>query len=78
MQLSNYELEAILKLRTTIMQGKWSNEGLLSLLKLILSDEGLNVKTVANAAALLGKSTQYLRTTDKCFEIDEKQYIYLN
>jgi len=78
MQLTDYELKAIIKLRTTIMQGKWSNEGLLSLLKLILSDDGLNVKTVANAAKELGKSTQYLRTTDKCFKVDNTQFIYLN
>ena len=43
-QLTDYEMNAINKLGETIHKGKWSNDGLVELIK--LSGDYLNLKTV--------------------------------
>lgn len=72
---SDYEMKAICAFRNSILDGKWSREGLVSMLKVIAGNEGLDVRTVNNASKKLGKSTQWLRTTPERIDIDGAQFI---
>lgn len=53
-QLTQYEQNAIQKLGESIYAGKWSNAGMVQLIKLL--DEHLNPKTIAKYAADKGMS----------------------
>lgn len=54
MQLTDYEQKAIVKLGQSIHEAKWSNEGLVELIK--LCGEYLNVSTVPDYCARTGMS----------------------
>ena len=75
MQLSDYEMKAICAFRNSILDGKWSSDGLVSMLKVITGLEGLDIRTVKNASDKFGKSTQWLRTTPSRIDIDGVQFI---
>lgn len=55
MQLTEYEQKAINKFGQSVTDGKWSNDGLVKLFKLI-GDDFLNIKTIPNYAKHTGKS----------------------
>lgn len=55
MQLSEYEQKALNKLGQSIQDGRWSNEGLVELIKLV-GDDFLNIKTIPRYAESVGKS----------------------
>ncbi|HAQ21133.1 MAG TPA: hypothetical protein DCR40_18150 [Prolixibacteraceae bacterium] len=54
MQLTDYEYNAIAKLGRAIHDGKWSNAGLVELIK--LEGDYLNLKTIPRYAKSVGKS----------------------
>jgi len=54
-QLSEYERNALNKLGKSIVDGKWSNAGLVELIKLV-GEDFLNIKTIPNYAKFVGKS----------------------
>ena len=55
MQLTDYEHRALEKLYYAILEGKWSNDGLVELIKLV-GDGFLNIKTIPDYAKFVGKS----------------------
>ena len=74
MELSDYERKAISKFGQSVLDGKWSNEGLVSLLKLI-TDDYLNAKKVSLFAENHKISTQWARQRSDVFKIDGVQFI---
>lgn len=62
MQLTDYE-------QKSIIEGKWSNDGLVSMLKLITNDY-LLLKTIKSISIIKGKSTQWLRKSKNVIKID--------
>ena len=74
MQLTDYELKSIGKFEKSICDGKWSNDGLVSLLKLI-TDDYLNAKKVSLFAENHKISTQWARQRSDVFKIDGVQFI---
>ena len=54
-QLSEYERNALNKLGQSIVDGKWSNAGLVELIKLV-GEDFLNIKTIPRYAEFVGKS----------------------
>ena len=74
MQLTDYEQRAIDKFGQSVVDGKWSNDGLVSLLKLIAEDF-LRAKRVSNFAKANGITPQGARRFRPVFEIDGYQFI---
>ncbi len=74
MQLSDYETKAIHKFNQSVMEGKWSNFGLVSLLKLIIEDF-LQAKRVSRFAKENDLSPQGARKYRDVFTIDGYQFI---
>lgn len=74
MQLSEYETKAIEKFNQSVMEGKWSNGGLVSLLKLIVEDF-LQAKRVSHFAKDNELTPQGARKFRDTFSIDGYQFI---
>jgi len=74
MQLSDYENKAIQAFGQSVMDGKWSNDALVSLLK-VITDEFLNVKTISNYAENHKMTSQWARQKPDVFKIDGVQFI---
>jgi len=62
-QLNDYEALALNKLGQTIQDGKWSNEGLVQLIK--LSGEYLNIQTIPDYCQQNGISYQAAKKDTK-------------
>ena len=77
MQLSDYESKAIAKFGQSVIDGKWTNEGLVSLLK-VIAEDFLQAKRVSNFACKNNISTQGARKFRKVFKIDGYQFIIDN
>lgn len=77
MQLSEYEIKALNKLGQSIQDGKWSNDGLVKLIKLI-GDDFLNIKTIPRYAKFVGKSYPGVLKTKKVTEIFDVKFIIDN
>lgn len=77
MQLSDYESKAIQKFGQSVFDGKWSNDGLVSLMK-VIADDFLQAKRVSNFACKYGISPQGARKFRKVFKIDGYQFIVDN
>ena len=78
-KLSEYEALALNKLGQTIQDGKWSNEGLVQLIK--LSGEYLNIQTRSDYCERTGKSYQAVKKdtkTRKNIEIFNVKFIIDN
>jgi len=58
-KLSEYEKRSLYAFESSIHDGKWTNEGLISMLKLL--EVYLNLKRVSDVSKETGKSTQGLR-----------------
>lgn len=74
MQLSDYESKAIAKFGQSVIDGKWTNEGLVSLLKVIANDF-LQAKRVSHFAEDNAITSQWARKRSDVFEIDGYQFI---
>ena len=61
--MTDYEVKSIEKLGKTIHQGKWTNGGLVKLIK--LAGDFLNIKTIPNYARFVGKSYPGVLKTKK-------------
>lgn len=77
MQLSDYETRAINKFGQSVMDGQWSNDGLVSLLK-VITDDFLQCKRVSNYAKQNRISTQGARKFRDVIDIDGYQFIIDN
>lgn len=74
MQLSDYECRAIDKFGQSVFDGKWSNAGLIALMKLIIEDF-LQAKRVSRYAKENKLSPQGARMYRHVFTIDGYQFI---
>ena len=74
MQLSDYETKAINKFGQSVLNGKWSNAGLVSLLK-VIADDFLQAKRVSHFANDNDLSPQGARKFRETFTIDGYQFI---
>jgi hypothetical protein len=77
MELSDYERNAINTIMQNIHDSKWSNEGLVSLLKLI-GEDYLQIRRVSRFAKENKMTPQGARKFRKVFEIDGYQFIANN
>ena len=77
MQLSDYEAKSLNAFGQSVIDGKWSDDGLVSLLKLIAEDF-LNAKRVSHYANDNGITTQGARKFRSGFKIDGMQFIIDN
>ena len=77
MQLSDYEQRAINRFGQSVLDGRWSNAGLVSLLK-VIADDFLQAKRVSNFACKNNISPQGARKFRKVFKIDGYQFIIDN
>lgn len=77
MELSEYEQQSINELGQAILDGKWSNDGLVSLMK-VIADDFLQAKRVSNFACKNGISPQGARKFRNGFKIDGYQFIVDN
>ena len=76
MQLSDYEINAIKKLGQAIHEGKWSNAGLVELIK--LEGEYLNLKTIPRYAESVGKSYPGIVKTKEVTHLFDVKWIIDN
>lgn len=76
MQLSEYELKSLRKLEEAIRAGKWSNDGLVKLIK--LEGEYLNIKTIPRYAKFIGISYPGVIKTRKVTDIFDVKFIIDN
>jgi hypothetical protein len=74
MQLTEYEQKSLFAFEKSVHEGKWSNGGLIELLRRIVLDY-LRAKRVSNYASANNISPQGARRHRECFEIDGYQYI---
>ena len=74
MKLTDYEDKSLQAFEKSILEGKWSNEGLVSMLKLIINDY-LKLKTIKSISIITGKSTQWLRKSKNVIKIDNVQFL---
>lgn len=74
MELSDYEKRAISKFGQSVVDGMWTNDGLVSLLKVIVADF-LQAKRVSRFASDNKMTTQWARQRSDVFEIDGYQFI---
>lgn len=74
MQLTDYEQKSLEAFEKSIIEGKWSNDGLVSMLKLITNDY-LSLKTIKSISIIKGKSTQWLRKSKNVIKIDNVQFL---
>lgn len=74
MQLSDYETKAINKFGQSVFDGKWSNAGLVALLK-VIAEDFLQAKRVSRFAADNELSPQGARKYRAVFTIDGYQFI---
>ena len=63
-ELTEYERKALNKLGQSIVDGKWSNAGLVELIKLV-GEDFLNIKTIPKYAKSVGKSYPGVVKTDR-------------
>ena len=75
-ELSDYERKAIIKLGESIHAGRWSNAGLVELIK--LEGDFLNIKTIPKYAKSVGKSYPGVLKTKKVTEIFDVKWIIDN
>lgn len=75
-ELTEYERNALNKLGQSIIDGKWSNTGLVELIK--LSGDFLNIKTIPNYAKSVGKTYPGVLKTKKVTEIFNVKFIIDN
>lgn len=76
MQLSEYEQKALLKLEQAIQEDKWSNDGLVELLK--LCGEYLNLMTIPRYAERVGKTYPGVVKTKEITELFGVKWIIDN
>lgn len=74
MEISDYERKAIAKFGQSVLNGKWSNAGLVSLLK-VIADDFLQAKRVSRFAKDNELSPQGARKYRDVFTIDGYQFI---
>lgn len=74
MQLSDYEQRAINKFSQSVLDGRWSNAGLVSLLK-VIAEDFLQAKRVSRFAKDNDLSPQGARKFRDTFTIDGYQFI---
>ena len=75
-QLSEYETKALAKLGQSIHEGKWTNGGLVKLIK--LAGEYLNLQTIPKYAKVKGKSYPGVIKTREVTEIFDVKFIIDN
>jgi hypothetical protein len=75
-QLSDYEQKALQKLGETIMEGKWSNTGLVQLIALV--EQFLNPLSIQKYADQEGKTYNGIKKTKKTVLILGHKYIIDN
>lgn len=75
-QLTDYERNALNKLGGTIMQGKWSNAGLVQLIE--LAGDFLNLQTIPDYAAAKKLSYNGVKKTRTIVEIKGVKFVIDN
>ena len=74
MQLSDYEQKSIEAFEKSVNAGKWSNDGLVSLLK-VITDDYLRLQKISTVAKEAKKTTQWVRQSKNVVKIDNVQFI---
>jgi hypothetical protein len=74
MQLTDYEEKSLFAFEKSVIEGKWSNEGLVSLLKLI-TDDYLQLKKVVNYSKNNNITPQGARKFRDVIKIDNFSFI---
>ena len=74
MQLSDYEIKSIQAFEKACMESRWSDDGLVSLLKVFV-DDFLKVKPISNYAEKHKMTSQWARQKEEVFKIDGVQFI---
>jgi hypothetical protein len=75
-QLSDYELKSIQKLESSIMEGKWSNEGMVRLIELL--GDYLNLKSIPEYSTFKGKTYNGIKKTKKIRVILKHKFVIDN
>ena len=77
MELSDYEQKAIAKFGQSVLNGNWSNDGLVSLLK-VITDDFLQLKRISHYSKDNEITTQGARKYRPVVRIDGFQFIVDN
>lgn len=77
MELSDYERKAIAKFGQSVLDGNWSNDGLVSLLK-VITDDFLQLKRISRYSKDNKITTQGARKYRPVIRIDGFQFLVDN